>query len=235
MKNKAWLKNNLLFMEARKSERADDIAYARVYSVNFPVDKKSPSGSYKAFFSSEEAAVELIKKGKTESKNVRTVARNIFAAAMACEGREDRKTDRRWSAYKNDAEETILWDFVDVSELSPENQEIYKEEHGKAAPTEEEDTEIIKKAKNILIDDRWYVRYKAVKAELKFNSLDTYSLFVAFANKEIEIPKDIEAALKVLKFQKEKFPEDKARKAAYAYAAAIRLLQKEGKLPRKQK
>ena len=218
---------------SEKTSRADDIRYARVYSINFPVSKDSPEGEQKSFYSSEEAAAELIKQSKTDSKDIKSVARNIFAAAMACEGRDDRPTDRRWSAYKNDAGETILWDFVDVNDLSPENQRVYKEQHPNASVVDEEDSEEIKTAKKILSDERYYNGYREVVKELGFY-YPVFETRVSFNDKGfVVIPKQINKVFQTLDFQRNKYPDDISRKEARNYVLAIGKMQNEGKLPKK--
>lgn len=226
-----WLSE---LFEAEKTSRLDDIRYARVYSINFPVSKKKPEGEQKSFYSSEEAAIELIKQGKTDTDKVAPVARNIFAAAMACEGREDRPTDRRWSAYKNDADETILWDFVDVKELSPENQRIYKEQHPGAEAVIEEESSGEKKAKKILSNEDYYNCYRKILKELGFVYPD-FETQVSFNEKEfVVIPNDMNGVFRVLDFQKNKYPEDEERRKARIYVLAIAKLQSVGKLPKKR-
>ena len=219
--------------EAKRTSRLDDIKYARVYSINFPVSKDRPEGEQKYFYSSEQAAAELIKQGKTSDDRIAPVARNIFAAAMACEGREDRPTDRRWSAYKNDAGETILWDFVDIRELSPENQRIYKEQHPNAGTVIEEDSPEEQKAKRLLNDESYYNNYRRILKELGFIYPD-FEAQVSFNDKGfVVIPYNVKAAFEVLDFQRKKHPEDADYKKARNYVLAIAKLQNAGKLPRK--
>ena len=230
---KSWKENNKLLTleEARPTYRTGDIQNVEIYSINFPVKNGNPEGEERSFASAEHAARELIRQGKTESDKVMSVARNIFAAAMACEGREDRNSDRRWSAYKNDAGDTILWAFADPNDLSPENREIYMEQHPNSSASNIAEPEEITKCKVALGDPSLYESFKEVENQLGFH-WPTFPKKARYAaGGTIEIPINLNQVGKTLKFQYDKNKEDKTRAKALKYAIAISRLQKQGWLP----
>jgi len=233
---KLWLENNLIsYREATPTYRVNDIRNVEIYSINFPVKNGPVEGVERSFGSALQAAEILISLGKTETDKPMTVARNIFAAAMACEGREDRNTDRRWSAYKNNAGDTILWAFTDPKDLSPENYEVYLEQHPNSSASEVNDPEDVKKCKELLNKEKFYDSYKRVEKELGF-VWPTWMTKAKFADKGfVVIPNNIVDVGKTLKFQKEKYPSDDNRKRAWLYIGAIYNLQKKGYLPKKER
>ena len=241
--------------EAESTYRARDIKEAGVWTPNFPW----PTGTKEAhFYSSYDAAKVLIKLGKTKTDDPSSVARNIFAAAMACEGRSDRKDkngnirDRRWSAYIDGNEETILWDFEDLDELSPENRLVYEKEHPYIhSQREEEKDPEIKKYINVLNNDIYYEScmkminwlgrpQEGFTTEIPNNSqLGSVKISAPFLNKKYAkmflLESGMRRALDAYKRKKEHFKDNEVALAVIKkggmYLKALIELQKLGRLP----
>lgn len=241
--------------EAESTYRARDIKEVGVWTPNFPW----PTGTKEAhFYSAYDAAKVLIKLKKTKTDDASSVARNIFAAAMACEGRSDRTDkngnirDRRWSAYVDGNGETILWDFEDLDELSPENRLVYEKEHPyiQNQREEEKDPEI-KKYIDILNDDTYYescmkmVNWGGrpqegfVTETPRMNQLGSVKISAPFLNKKYVrmflLDSGLKRAIDSFKRKKEHFKDNEVALATVKkgglYLKALIVLQNLGKLP----
>ena len=242
--------------EANSASRARDIKEVGVWTPNFPW----PDGTREAhFYSSFAAAETLVKLGKTKTDDPASVARNIFAAAMACEGRTDRTDkngnirDRRWSAYIDGNEETILWDFEDIDELSLENRLVYEKEHPyvHSGREEEKDPEI-KKYIDVLNNDIYYEScmkmvnwigkpWEGFTVEIpKHSQPSIVKIPAPFLNKKYVkiflLESGMQKALDAYKRKKEHFKDNEVAlttvKRGGKYIKALIELQRIGRLPR---